>query len=38
VAIIALRTPREEAMLEAHFGEEYRAYRARTGRLLPRLT
>ncbi len=32
-----LRARREEALLEAHFGEPYRAYLARTGRFLPRL-
>jgi protein-S-isoprenylcysteine O-methyltransferase Ste14 len=32
------RTPLEEAKLLEHFGAEYRAYQARTGRLLPRLT
>lgn len=31
------RMPKEEAMLISHFGDEYRAYMARTGRLLPRL-
>lgn len=29
--------PREEAALEARFGDEYRRYGERTGRLLPRL-
>jgi protein-S-isoprenylcysteine O-methyltransferase Ste14 len=29
------RARREEALLESHFGEAYRAYRARTGRLFP---
>jgi protein-S-isoprenylcysteine O-methyltransferase Ste14 len=28
--------PREEAMMLAEFGEEYREYAARTGRLLPK--
>lgn len=31
------RTPREERMMREHFGEAYRAYALRTGRLLPRL-
>ena len=35
-AVLIIRTPREEAMLAEHFGERYEAYRARTGRLLPR--
>lgn len=32
-----LRTPREERMMCEFFGDEYRAYMRRTGRLLPRL-
>ena len=32
------RARREEALLEDHFGETYRAYRSRTGRFLPRLS
>ena len=31
------RAGREESMLERHFGDEYRSYRARTGRFVPRL-
>jgi len=31
-----VRVPREEAMMLERFGEEYRAYMARTGRLLPK--
>ena len=33
-----VRTPREEALMCEHFGEEYRDYMAQTGRLIPRLT
>ncbi len=33
-----LRIPHEEAMMREAFGEEYRAYQGRTGRLLPKLT
>jgi protein-S-isoprenylcysteine O-methyltransferase Ste14 len=33
---LTLRMPREEQMMIATFGEEYEAYRQRTGRLLPR--
>ena len=32
-----LRTPREEQMMLDHFGEEYRQYMSRTGRIVPRL-
>ncbi len=36
-ALLALvRIPAEEALLQAAFGEAYRAYQSRTGRLLPR--
>jgi len=35
--ILALRVKREEAMMLAHFGEEYGLYMRRTGRLLPSL-
>lgn len=37
LALYLLRTPVEEARLAGAFGEEYQAYRARTGALLPRL-
>ena len=30
------RLPREEAELEARFGQEYRDYASRTGRFLPK--
>jgi protein-S-isoprenylcysteine O-methyltransferase Ste14 len=32
-----LRVPREEQMMLEQFGEEYRAYMNRTGRVIPRL-
>jgi len=32
-----VRMRREEAMLIEQFGDEYRRYQQRTGRLLPRL-
>ncbi len=37
VALIVLRTGREEERLLARFGESYRAYMKRTGRFLPRI-
>ena len=37
VIVLATRMPREEQMLIAAFGAEYEAYRARSGRFLPRL-
>jgi protein-S-isoprenylcysteine O-methyltransferase Ste14 len=36
-AMYFLRTPREERMMCEHFGEEYRDYMGRTGRLFPRV-
>jgi len=36
-ALLALRARREEALLERHFGDAYRAYRARTGAFWPAL-
>jgi protein-S-isoprenylcysteine O-methyltransferase Ste14 len=36
VALLAIRTPKEEQKLEERFGEPYRAYRARTGAFFPR--
>jgi protein-S-isoprenylcysteine O-methyltransferase Ste14 len=35
VAAVVIRTPAEEAELEARFGDAYRRYRARTGRFVP---
>jgi protein-S-isoprenylcysteine O-methyltransferase Ste14 len=37
LAVISLRTVREEANLVRRFGAEYEAYRARTGRFFPRI-
>jgi protein-S-isoprenylcysteine O-methyltransferase Ste14 len=37
-AMYFLRTPREERMMLAQFGEAYREYARRTGRLFPRFT
>lgn len=34
--LYALRVPREEEMMLAHFGDEYRTYMRQTGRVLPR--
>jgi protein-S-isoprenylcysteine O-methyltransferase Ste14 len=34
--LLAIRSPIEERALEARFGDEYRAYVARTGKFLPR--
>ncbi len=35
--LYVLRIPREEQMMLDHFGEEYRLYMNRTGRIIPRL-
>lgn len=35
--VYLLRVPREEQMMLDHFGEEYREYMERTGRVIPRL-
>lgn len=35
--VIFVRRPREEAMMEAHFGEEYRQYRTTTGSIFPKI-
>jgi protein-S-isoprenylcysteine O-methyltransferase Ste14 len=37
LALLAIRTRKEEANLEARFGDAWRAYAARTGRFVPRL-
>lgn len=37
VALLILRTPREEERLLARFGDSYRAYRDRTGRFVPNI-
>ena len=37
LGLVAARLPKEEEKLIERFGEEYRAYARRTGRLLPRL-
>jgi len=38
LALLAVRTRTEEANLEARFGDAWRAYVARTGRFVPRLS
>lgn len=35
LALLDARARREERLLETHFGDDYRAYRLRTGRLFP---
>jgi len=35
--LVSVRLPKEEAELEARFGDDWRAYRAGTGRFLPRI-
>jgi protein-S-isoprenylcysteine O-methyltransferase Ste14 len=37
LALIVLRTAREERNLVARFGDDYRRYMATTGRFFPRL-
>ena len=37
VPLYLVRIPKEEQMMLEHFGEEYRAYKSRTGRLIPRM-
>jgi protein-S-isoprenylcysteine O-methyltransferase Ste14 len=36
LVLLAIRTPKEEAMLIERFGDEYRQYMVRTGRFIPR--
>jgi protein-S-isoprenylcysteine O-methyltransferase Ste14 len=36
IALLAARTPKEEAKLVDRFGDQYRVYMSRTGRFLPR--
>jgi protein-S-isoprenylcysteine O-methyltransferase Ste14 len=38
LALLVVRTPREEQQLIARFGDDYRRYMASTGRFFPRLT
>jgi protein-S-isoprenylcysteine O-methyltransferase Ste14 len=38
LALLVIRTPTEEAKLLARFGDDYRAYVARTGRFVPRFS
>ena len=38
LTMLLVRLPKEEASLIERFGDEYRAYTKRTGRLLPRIT
>lgn len=37
LVLLALRTPKEEAMLIERFGDQYRDYMMKTGRFVPRL-
>ncbi len=37
LVVLGARMDREEQLLERHFGDEYRRYRERTGRFLPRI-
>jgi protein-S-isoprenylcysteine O-methyltransferase Ste14 len=37
-AMYVIRTPREERLMSEQFGEGYREYARRTGRVFPRLT
>lgn len=35
---LAVRTPKEEAMLIERFGQQYRDYMAKTGKFVPRIS
>jgi len=37
LTLLVVRTAKEEQMLIARFGDEYRQYMTRTGRFVPRL-
>ncbi len=37
LALLAIRTPKEEQMLIERFGQQYRDYKATTGRFIPRI-
>jgi protein-S-isoprenylcysteine O-methyltransferase Ste14 len=37
VPLYVVRVPKEEQMMLEHFGEQYREYMSRTGRLIPRI-
>jgi protein-S-isoprenylcysteine O-methyltransferase Ste14 len=37
LALLVVRTPKEEAMLIERFGQQYRDYMAKTGRFIPRM-
>ena len=37
LALLAIRTPKEEQILIDTFGDDYRQYMARTGRFVPRI-
>jgi protein-S-isoprenylcysteine O-methyltransferase Ste14 len=38
LVLLAVRTPKEEQMLIARFGQQYRDYMEKTGRFVPRIT
>jgi protein-S-isoprenylcysteine O-methyltransferase Ste14 len=38
MALLVLRTGKEEQMLIERFGEDYRRYAAKTGRFMPRIS
>ena len=37
IPLYIIRIPKEEQMMLEHFGDEYSAYKSRTGRLIPRI-